>query len=123
MAETAVRCGLLPARVASSGLPVFGGSRGPGLNTRGHQTGKCAQRHHGAGPVKPAPGDPHPHMPDRLRWVTMPLALNPLRMQGRTYTPTGVPYRRTPSASVDATRGHHLHAGSILHATDCPGLV
>jgi hypothetical protein len=28
------------------------------LNTRGHQTGNCAQRHDGAGPVKSAPGDP-----------------------------------------------------------------
>jgi hypothetical protein len=25
------------------------------LNTCGHKTGKCAQRHDGAGPVKPAP--------------------------------------------------------------------
>ena len=62
-------------------------------------------------------------MPDRLRRVTMPLALSPLRMQARTSTPKGAPYRRNPSASVDATRGHDLHAGSILHATDCPGLV
>jgi hypothetical protein len=28
------------------------------LNAGGHQTDECAQRHDGAGPVKPAPGDP-----------------------------------------------------------------
>jgi hypothetical protein len=28
------------------------------LNTGGHQAGKSAQRHDGAGPVKPAPADP-----------------------------------------------------------------
>ena len=66
----------------------------------GRQTGKRAQRHDGAGPVKPAPGDPQPFGPLGRLALGKPPKLRIHRLGKNVMEPTMISAKRVGMSTI-----------------------